>query len=227
MSATALIIENNPHQGIGRAGEWLSAAGLELDVLRPHAGDLIPNSGGGHDAIVALGGGRGADWTDELAGLLETAVADGTPLFSICSSARLLGQVAGGVLEPTEAAEPRMLGKRDAAGRDPLFGPAPLTLDVIAWRREELTVLPPDATVLAASPTGSKDAFRIGDHAWAVQSHFEFTPDQLAELGGFTDEALAKAAGADEHIVATWQPIMERFARLVTGRRKPLAHFDG
>ncbi|WP_169732443.1 type 1 glutamine amidotransferase [Haloglycomyces albus] len=227
MAATALVIENNPKQGIGRAGDWLTEVGLDLETLRPHAGDLIPRTVGGYDSLIALGGGRGVEWSEELGALMETAVADGTPLFAICSSARQLGENLGGELEDTKVAEARMLGKRDAAGRDPVFGPAPLTIDVVAWRRQELVRLPEDATLLAASPHGSQDVFRIGDHAWASQSHFELDPDQLAELGGFEPDALDKAASVDTHIVETWKPIIQRFGRLVTGRRKPLDLIDG
>jgi GMP synthase (glutamine-hydrolysing) len=224
---TALVIENHPGQGLGRAADWLREAGMELDVVRPHAGDLVPRTAGGHDAFIALGGGRGAEWSDELAGLLETAVADSTPTFAICSSARLLGTVFGGRVEEVDGEPgPRLIAKRDAAGRDLVFGPAPMTLDVIWWRREDLVSLPEEATLLAASPHGSLEVFRLRDSAWAVQSHFDFTPEQLESFGGFSERALAKAAEVDGHIVDTWRPIMERFARVAAGERRALPVID-
>ncbi len=227
MVTTALVIENDPAQGLGRAAEWLVEAGMELDTVRPHLGEAVPNSAGGHDALIALGGGRGKDWSDDLTGLMETAVADTTPVFAICSSARMLAASFGGRIEDREEPfGPRMLAKRDAAGRDMIFGPAPMTLDVIRWRRQELVELPPEATLLAASPQGALEVFRIRDTAWGVQSHFEFTPEQLAGFGAFDDYALAKAAEVDEHIVATWKPILQRFARVAAGGRKSLPVID-
>ncbi|HEY1095144.1 MAG TPA: hypothetical protein VGE61_10605 [Glycomyces sp.] len=225
--STALVIENDPAQGLGRAAAWLAEAGMELDTVRPHLGEAVPNSAGGHDALIALGGGRGKDWSDDLTGLMETAVADTTPVFAICSSARMLAVAFGGAVEDRdEPFGPRMLAKRDAAGRDLIFGPAPMTLDVIRWRRQELVALPEEATLLAASPQGALEVFRIRDSAWGVQSHFEFTPEQLAGFGDFDEAALAKAAEVDEHIVFTWKPILQRFARVAAGERKALPVID-
>lgn len=225
--STALVIENDPAQGLGRAAAWLVEAGLDLDTVRPHLGEAVPNSAGGHDALIALGGGRGKDWADDLTGLMETAVADTTPVLAICSSSRMLAVAFGGAVEDRdEPFGPRMLAKRDAAGRDLIFGPCPMTLDVIRWRRQELVELPPGATLLAASPQGALEVFRIGDTAWGVQSHFEFTPEQLAAFGAFDDAALARAADVDEHIVATWKPILQRFARVTAGERKALPVLD-
>ncbi len=221
------MIENDPGQGLGRAGDWLAEAGMGFDVVRPHAGDPVPKSAGGHEGLIALGGGRGEDWDEELTGLLECAVADSTPVFALGASARMLAAAFGGASEPTDRANgPRMLAKRDAAGFDLLFGPAPMTLDVIRRGERELTALPETATLLAASPYGSLEAFRIGEAAWGVQSHFELAPDQLAAFGDFDDEALDQARGVDPHIVETWRPIMQRFARIAAGERRELPVLD-
>lgn len=230
-ASTALVIENDPGQGLGRAATWLAEAGMELDTVRPHRGEAVPNSAGGHEALIALGGGRGKDWSEDLAGLMATAVADSTPTLAVCSSARALAVAFGGrVADHDEERDgrngPRMLAKRDAAGRDLVFGPAPMTLDVIRWRRQELVALPDEATLLAASPQGALEVFRVRDAAWGVQSHFEFTPEQLAAFGDFDEAALARAAAVDEHIVAAWRPILQRFARVATGERKSLPVID-
>nr|WP_255672183.1 hypothetical protein [Glycomyces amatae] len=200
---------------------------MELDTVRPHLGEAVPYSAGGHEALIALGGGRGKDWSGDLAGLMETAVADATPTLAVCSSSRLLATAFGGAVEDRdEPFGPRMLAKRDAAGRDLVFGPAPMTIDVFRWRRQELVALPEDATLLAASPQGALEIFRVRDSAWGVQSHFEFTPEQLAGFGVFDEAVLAKAAEVDEHIVATWKPILQRFARVAAGERKALPVID-
>jgi GMP synthase (glutamine-hydrolysing) len=227
VTTTALVIENDPAEHLGRAGEWLAEAGMEFDVRRPHVGEEVPHTPGGHEAVIALGSGLGKEWTGDLAGLLECAVADTTPTLALCSSAMLLAGVFGGGVEPSEDPHgPRMLAKRDAAGRDPLFGPAPMTLDVIRWRTRELVSLPEEATLLAGSPYGSLDVFRVREAAWGVQSHFEFTPEQLAGFGVFDEAALAKAAEVDEHIVETWRPIVQRFARIAAGERRALPVVD-
>lgn len=224
---TALVIENDPRLGLGRASEWLAEAGMEFDVVRPHAGDAVPKSAGGHEALIALGGTRSAEWAEELTGLLECAVADSTPTLALCSSSQLLAGAFGGDIEP--CAEPqgaRMLAKRDEAGRDALFGPAPMTLDVICWRAYELVSLPEEATLLAASPYGALEVFRLRQTAWGVQSHFELAPEQLAEFESFDEEHLEKARKVDGHIVEAWRPILQRFARIAAGERRELPVID-
>lgn len=217
--ATALVIENAPTWHLGRLGPWLESAGVDPVVLRPHAGESIPDDVGGHDALVALGGGRGVTWTGALADLLNRAAAEATPTLAVCSSARLLAVELGGAVGPVDRflPGPRMLARRDAAGDDPLFATAPMTIDVVAWRHEELVALPSHAVSLAASPHGAPDVFRIGSRAWGVQSHMELDGAMVKTLGG--DDKLAESVDAvGEYLVDTWQPIVSRFAGLATGR---------
>ncbi len=200
---------------------------MELDVVRPHAGDAVPRTPGGHEALIALGGTRSREWAEELTGLLECAVADSTPTLALCSAAQMLAAAFGGSVEPSDdPAGPRMLAKRDAAGQDLLFGPAPMTIDVISWSANRLVSLPEEATLLAASPYGALEVFRVRAAAWGVQSHFEFTADQLAGFSAFDEAALAKVADVDEHIVETWRPILQRFARVAAGERRALPVVD-
>ncbi len=58
--ATALVIENDPTDDLRRLGDWLTEAGLELTVLRPHAGDELPETLDDHLALVVLGGDQSA-----------------------------------------------------------------------------------------------------------------------------------------------------------------------
>ena len=214
-----MVIENGPDWHLGRLAGWLDDAGLDADVVRPHAGDALPERVTGHDALIALGGGRGADWAPQLSGLLRSAVADRTPLLAFCSSARALATAFGGATAPVEvfAPGPRLIGRRDAAIDDPLFATAPMAIDVVWWRHEELTELPPDARLLAASPHGVPEIFRIGDRAWGVQSHIEFDAGMVASLDGPPGVA-ERVDAAAEHLSDTWKPIIDRFAAVADGR---------
>jgi hypothetical protein len=50
------VIENDPTDDARRLGEWLTGAGLDLEVVRAHAGDRLPAALDGHAALVVLGG---------------------------------------------------------------------------------------------------------------------------------------------------------------------------
>lgn len=216
---TVMVIENGPDWHLGRLEGWLNQAGLEPEVLRPHAGDALPERLAGHDALIALGGGRGVDWAEELTGLLRAAVADRTPLLAFCSSARALATAFGAATRPVEDFNPgpRLIGRRDSAGDDPLFAMAPMGIDIIWWRHEELADLPPEAKLLAASPHGVPEIFRIGDRAWGVQSHIEFDADMVTGLDG-SPELAERVEAVAGHLSETWKPIIARFAAVAAGR---------
>lgn len=216
---TVCVIENSPAWHLGRLKGWLADAGLEPQIIRPHAGEDIPAEVGTADALVALGGGRGAEWGGELTALLRRAVAENTPTLAFCSSARALATAFGGQTAPVETFNPgpRLIGRRDAADKDPLFATAPMALDVVSWRHEELSVLPPEAVLLAATPQGGAEVFRIGDCAWGIQSHVELDGEMVRGLDG--GDALAeRVESIGEYLTGTWQPVVARFAGLATGR---------
>ncbi|GAA4920376.1 GMP synthase-like glutamine amidotransferase [Stackebrandtia albiflava] len=214
-----LVIENSPRWHLGRMRRWLDEAGLEPAVVRPHADEPVPADAGDHDAVVALGGGRGVAWNGELAALLNRAVADSVPTLAVCSSARLLATEFGGATGEVDGFHPgpRLVGRRDAAADDPLFAAAPMAIDVVWWRHEEITALPEDALLLAASPHGVPEAFRIGDRAWGVQSHMELDAAMIRALDG-GDDLAERVDAVQEHLEETWRPVVHRFGGLVSGR---------
>ena len=140
---TALVIENDPTDYLRRRGEWLTEAGLELTVLRPHAGDALPETLDDYLALVVLGGDQnaysaadgtpGAPWFPALEGLLRKAVRNRVPTLAVCLGAQLLAQAHGGLVERSTSGPeigPGLVGKRDAADTDPLFKWVPLLPDV-------------------------------------------------------------------------------------------------
>ncbi|MET0425417.1 MAG: type 1 glutamine amidotransferase, partial [Actinoplanes sp.] len=152
---TALVIENDPTDDPRRLGEWLTEAGLELTVLRPHAGDDLPETLDDYLALIVLGGDQnaypdnqgvpGAPWFPQVEGLLRKAVRNRVPTLAVCLGGQLLATAHGGMVERSTAGPeigPGLIGKRDAADTDPLFKWVPLMPDVIQWHRDEITELP-------------------------------------------------------------------------------------
>ena len=153
--AIALVIENDPTDDLRRLGEWLTEAGLELRVLRPHAGDDLPGDLTGYAAFVVLGGAHNpypepdgtpaAPWVPALEGLLRKAVRYSVPTLAICLGAQLLATAHAGEASRAAAGPeigPALVGKRDAAEKDPLFRYVPLVPDVFQWHQDEVTELP-------------------------------------------------------------------------------------
>ena len=183
-SPRLLVVEPDAADPVARLGDWFRAAGAELHVVRPYAGDAVPTSLAGYDALVVMGGKMGAGddaefpWLADLRALLVAAVAGATPTLGVCLGSQLLGLALGGTVErnpegPEVGAS--LVAKRQAAAGDPLFRALPITPDVLQWHDDAVTTLPSGAELLMSSPGCATQAFRVGTLAWGVQFHVENT----------------------------------------------------
>jgi len=238
---TALVIENDPSDDLRRLGDWLTEADLELTVVRPHAGEPLPETLDDHLALIVLGGEQsaypneagepGAPWFPAVEALLRKAVRHHVPTLGICLGAQLLASAHGGLVERGTAGPeigPGLVGRRDAADGDPLFKWVPLLPDVIQWHSDEITELPLRAVLLAASTRYPNQAFRLGDRAWGLQFHIECDaamvarwaasdPAGLDQLGYDADVVVAAVAELLPDVEEVWQPFAARFAALALG----------
>lgn len=228
-----LVVENDPTDDVRVLGEWLTEAGLELSVIRPHAGEELPAGDlSGYAGLVVLGGGLpDTSWYAAEEDLFRTAVRQKVPTLAICLGAQIMANALGGYVARAEAGPelgPRLVAKRDAANNDVLFADVPLMPDVIQFHHDEIVELPEGAVLLAASPSYPNQAFRYGDRTWAVQFHIECDADMLAGwIAGSADVAstgadpadlTARCAAALPDVAETWRPFAHRFADLVSGR---------
>ena len=229
LAPRVLVVQNAPSDPPGRLSEWLTAAGAQFEVC---AADAIPSTLEDVDALVVLGGPMAA--TDDAAypqlpavrGLLREAVRREVPTLAICLGAQLLAVAHGGRVEPNpEGPElgALLVAKRSAASTDPLFGPLPITPDVIQWHFDAVTVLPPGAILLAGSPSCEVQAFRLGRLAWGVQFHIETTPEivrdwavaDAAALAEYDlDRIMVRAADAHADVEETWAPFVAAFVEV-------------
>ena len=234
-----LVVVVHESDPLARLGPWLTDAGMELDERHVGHGDALPETLDDHDGLVVLGGPQSAldspEQSPELVGvreLLRQALADDVPTLAICLGAQLLADGGGGKVRPgIEGPEvgALLVAKRDAADKDPVFAPLPLSPDVIQFHHDEISELPTGATLLASSPMYANQAFRVGRHVYGVQFHIETTPEivrEWAERDTVGVEAqphdretlcvLLDAAHPD--IEAVWAPFAGRFAELVRSR---------
>jgi GMP synthase (glutamine-hydrolysing) len=237
--ARLLVVIPSETDPPARLGAWLRDAGLELDERHVRAGDVLPEDLSGYDGLLVLGGPQSAmdspEKSPELVGvraLLGQALTADLPTLAICLGAQLLAQVGGGstrvgVDGPEVGAT--LVAKRDAADADPVFGPLPLSPDVIEWHHDEIDRLPEGATLLASNPAYPNQAYRVGRHVYGLQFHIE-TDESLvrqwaeADAGGVAstgldvDTVCARAAAVHPDLAEIWAPFAGRFAALVRAR---------
>jgi GMP synthase (glutamine-hydrolysing) len=224
-----LVVINSDSDPLARLGEWLTEAELDLHVV---AGPELPDDLSGFDGLIVLGGPMGAHdddiapWLPHERALLRSAVIDEVPTLGICLGAQLLAAANGGKVERNpEGPEigAQLIAKRTVAADDPLFGPLPITPDVIQWHYDAVTVLPPGAILLASSPGCEHQAFRLGRLAWGVQFHIETTPEIVrawaakdANLAEYDLELIVRRSDAvHDDLTEVWRPFTHAFADIV------------
>jgi GMP synthase-like glutamine amidotransferase len=200
--------------------DWAAARGVELEVLRPAAGDPGP-APGSHDAVVALGSdcsvARSRDpWIAVEVAALRAAHDAGVPVLGLCFGAQALAAALGGDVRRAGRPEigwvaldrPIRLGGDEAGVDGPFFG----------WHEDVFTV-PPGATELARSPEGPQ-AVVIG-RSLALQFHPEV---DAAIVDAWLDWGRSQLADADLDEDALRAETAERAA---DARRRAFALFDG
>jgi GMP synthase-like glutamine amidotransferase len=237
--ARLLVVVPSDTDPPARLGEWLRGAGLELDERRLGADDELPADLTDHDGLLVLGGPQSSVDPDEVSGLAEVrgllgrAIEGDVPTLAVCLGAQLLAQAGGGEVRPGEDGPEvgtGLVAKRDAADADPVFGPLPLSPDVVQWHHDEMSRLPHGATLLASNPRYQNQAFRVGRRVYGLQFHIETTPEivrgwaesdpvGVASTPFEVRDLVARAEAVDDDLVEIWAPFAERFAELVQGRR--------
>lgn len=195
----------------------------------PPDGAPDPAAGGARDGTAD--GALAADRVRRLESLLRKAVRHGVATLGVGLGGQVLAAAHGGVVTRSTAGPeigPRLVAKRDIAGRDPLWAPVPMAPDVLQWHRDEIVDLPDVATLLAASTHYPHQAFRIGVRAWGVQFHIECDTEMVAawvaddlpllDSLGYDPEVVVDACDAImPDLLEAWQPFAARFAAVATG----------
>ena len=141
-----------------------------LPRARGHAGILVTGSG----AMVS----DREPWSEATSGWLRAAVEDGVPVFGICYGHQLLAHAFGGRVADNPAG--REMGTIEvvptpAAAGDPLFGDASAPFRAQATHLQSVLEPPAGAVLLARTALDACAAFRLGEQAWGVQFHPEFS----------------------------------------------------
>src|SRR2546430_938765 len=179
--------------------------------------------GGEQSAYPGPDGRSGSAWFPALEGLLRKAVRYEVATLAVCLGAQLLATAHAGTVERSPTGPeigPRLVARRDAAERDPLWAPVPLTPDVLQWHHDEITELPIGATLLAASTYYPHQAFRLGSRAGGVQFHPECDADMIAAWAaetGVDPEIVDACTAVLPDLEEVWQPFAARFAAIALG----------
>lgn len=231
-----LVIENDSAAPLGLVAEWLAEVDIEFDLLKGHGGGELPvELPENYSGLIVLGGAMGANqddrhpWLSAERKLIESSVAEETPVLGICLGAQMLSTAIGGKAQksPNNEVGARSFQVHEVAREDLVFGPlAGQTVIASQWHQDWVTDLPNEAIILAGNEVCPVQAFRIGPNAYGVQFHPEASFEIFKSWGSDVDEVLeatgldinevnSQVLAAQDEMQSTWKPVIERWASLL------------
>ncbi|WP_238482477.1 glutamine amidotransferase [Noviherbaspirillum aridicola] len=194
---------------IGDFEDWIVAGlgphPLPVRICDPRAGDGLPPP---HEVAAAVVSGSHAmvtdraAWSEALAEWLRAAVAARIPVLGICYGHQLLAHALGGEVgyHPGGIEIGTVsVTRTPQSDADALFARLPARFAAQAAHSQSVRRLPPGAVLLAGNDFEPHHAFRVGDCAWGVQFHPEFSPEATAAyIAHFGREGDASALPSDE-----------------------------
>lgn len=125
-------------------------------------------------------------WIPPLKDFIRAAVKTGAPVIGVCFGHQIMAEALGGRAEKSEKGWGLGPHSYDLLARPAWMSDAPERLTIGALHQDQVTVTPPDATRIAASPFCENAALIYGDverpYALSIQPHPEFTAEFLIGL---------------------------------------------
>jgi GMP synthase (glutamine-hydrolysing) len=174
----------------------------EIAIVDAEHGAALPDARECSGAVITGSHAMVTDrlpWSVKLEEWIPSLLTAGTPLFCICYGHQLLAQAAGGRV----GFHPR--GKEigtvtihllPECADDPLFQSLPQSFLAHVTHLQTVLDLPKGAIRLAANAHEHNHAFRLGDRAWGVQFHPEYSADIMRSYIDEQTEEL-ESAGLD------------------------------
>lgn len=155
-------------------GDLFAHRGFTQTVWSVVDGDFPPDALAA-DAWLVTGSKHGAyedhPWIARLEDLIRAIRDTGRPLVGVCFGHQIIAKALGGTVE-------KFAGGWSVGAQD--YGVGDTTLRLNAWHQDQVTDLPPGATVLGSSDFCTNAIVAIGPRILTVQPHPEF-PDSVVE----------------------------------------------
>jgi GMP synthase (glutamine-hydrolysing) len=214
--------------------DWIQAPlGIEpekIHLVKAYRGEDLPDPRQ-VDGVVITGSNAmvtdRAEWSENLAAWLPSAIEAGIPLLGICYGHHLLAHALGATVGPNPLGGEMgtvEIQLTESATIDPLFKDHTSVIQVQVSHFQSVLTHPDGATLLASSVRDPHFAFSYGKSAWGIQFHPEFDADIVRTYIDLYSEQL-RTNGLDPselHKTVTETPygrsFLERFGEIVRGK---------
>lgn len=175
-----LVVQNFDGTSVGQLGTALDEAGAQVDLLRLHHGDAVPETPGPYAALVVLGGGQNALADDvhpyfpQLLALMRAFADSDRSVLGICLGSQLLARAydAENIIGGASEFGWHAIDLTEDGEADPLFAGVASGFPIFQWH-DDTFILPRGATRLAGTITAHNQTFRLGRAVYGTQFHFE------------------------------------------------------
>ncbi len=178
-------------QAFGDFEDWIGAvageSGMPLRVVDAAGGESLPPPSLCCGVIVTGSHAMVTDnlpWSLAIEAWIPSLLAGGVPFLGICYGHQLLGRALGGRVgynpRGREIGTVRVSLAREASA-DPLFRGVGAHFHAHAIHEQSVLELPSEATLLGGNAHDPVHVFRVGQCAWGVQFHPEYTVSVMKE----------------------------------------------
>lgn len=197
-----------------------------VQICRVHEGDILPAADNVAGVVITGSGAMVTDhepWMEIAADWLRKAQAS-MPILGICFGHQLLAYALGGdvAYNPKGVEVGRVdLHLTASAANDPLLQGLPSVFPANVSHMQSVVKLPPQAIHLASSAMEANQGFRVGERAWGVQFHPEFSAGVMPYYIDNYHDALQQQGRDGEELkqslgeTSPSQSLLQRFAQLL------------
>lgn len=205
-----LILQHEPHEGIGAWEPLFSDSGRKVTVKNLFAGEKVPQEEEllNFDGIVLMGGpmsandGEKLDFIRDELLMIPQALELKIPLLGVCLGSQLIAKALGAKVKGGAQKEigwcPLQL--KASASKDRLFGTLSAPVMMFQWHGEAFD-LPSGAIHLAASDLYPNQAFRYTERIYGLQFHCEMTDSMIRDWVDKGRDEIAEAGLHPEKIL--------------------------
>ena len=171
------------------------------------------------DGWITTGSGRSVyddvPWIKRFAELTREIVAAGVPLVGVCFGHQMIAHALGGKVENAGSGWGVGVKSVTVLEPQPWMGAGVSSYRILNSHHDQVTGLPPGASVIGSNDHCQVAAFTLGDRVVGIQGHPEFVPDYAKALmehrrgwlipDEVVDEGIASLAEPpDRELLASW-----------------------